>query len=172
MEGIYMEILFENKYTRDKEWAKDIYSYICFRRPIIIVFDIIFALYILIGIYNLITLNIVNWSFIFIPVIWCVYISFLYIRNVNTVINRDLEMHGKAIDVTVTVAEDMIKQSQSNSSEFQLNYSDIKKVVQTKKYIYLFSKTNLIYSFKRDSFSIGVADEFILFLKDKGMKVK
>ena len=167
-----MEILFENKYTRDKEWAKDIYSYICFRRPIIIVFDIIFALYILIGIYNLITLNIVNWSFIFIPVIWCVYISFLYIRNVNTVINRDLEMHGKAIDVTVTVAEDMIKQSQSNSSEFQLNYSDIKKVVQTKKYIYLFSKTNLIYSFKRDSFSIGVADEFILFLKDKGMKVK
>ncbi|MBR5783221.1 MAG: hypothetical protein IKY33_03235 [Clostridia bacterium] len=167
-----MEILFENKYTRDKEWAKDINSYIWFRRPIIIVLDIIFALYILIGIYNSITSNVVDWFYILIPIIWCVFVAFIYRKNVNTVIKRDLELHGKAIEVTVTVAEDIIKQSQSTGSEFQLNYCDIKKVVQTKKYIYLWSKTNMLYSFKRNSFSFGAADEFLLFLKNKGIKVK
>ena len=167
-----MEILFENKYTRDKDWAKDIYSYIYFRRPIIIVLDIIYALYLLIGIYNSITSNVVDWVPILIPIIWCAFVAFIYRKNVNTVIKRDLELHGKAIEVTVTVAEDIIKQSQSTGSEFQLNYCDIKKVVETKKYIYLWSKTNMLYSFKRNSFSFGAADDFLLFLKNKGIKVK
>ncbi len=167
-----MEILFENKYTRNKEWAKDVYGYMYFRRPIIIVLYILFAIYMFLGIYNSITYNIVNWTYILIPIIWCVFGAFLYKRNVNTVIKRDLELHGKEIEVTVTVTENIIKQSQSTGSEFQLNYSDIKKVVQTKKYLYLWSKTNLLYSFKRSSFSCGNADEFLLFLKNKGVKVK
>ncbi len=167
-----MEILFENKYTRDKEWAKDVYSYIYFRRPIIIVLDIIFALYILIGIYNSITSNVIDWVHILIPIVWCLFGVLVYSRNVNTVIKRDLELHGKAIEVTVTVAEDIIKQSQSTGSEFQFNYCDIKKVVKTKKYIYLWSKTNMIYSFKSDSFSLGTVEEFLMFLKNKGLKVK
>ena len=167
-----MEILFENKYTRDKEWAKDVCSYIFFRRPIIIALDIIFALYILYGIYNSVILNIVLWVYILIPIIWCAFVFIVYRKNVNILIKRDLEVHGKAIEVTVTVLDDVIKHSQSTGSELQLNYCDIKKVVQTKKYIYLWSKTNMLYSFKLYSFSLGAADEFLLFLKNKGIKVK
>ena len=92
--------------------------------------------------------------------------------NVNITTERDFELHGKAIDVTVTVAEDKIKQSQSTGSEFQLNYCAIKKAIQTKKYIYLWSNTNLIYSLKKDSFTFGAADDFLLFLNSKGIKVK
>ena len=170
--GDFMEKLFENKYTRDKEWAKDAYSYIHFRRPIIIVFDVLFALYLIIGVFNSITTRIIDWYFITIPFIWCILIVFLYSKNVNTILKRDLELHGKVIEVNVTVTKDLIIQSQSTGSEFQLNYCDIKKVVRTKKYIYLCSKTNMLYSFKRDSFSIGVADDFLLFLKNKGINVK
>lgn len=165
-----MEILFENKYTRDKEWAKDVYSYIYFRRPIIIVFDVLFALYFIVGIYLIFTSS-VYWSYIFTPLVWYALTIFLYWRNVNTVIKRDLELHGKAIEVIVTVTDDIIKQSQSTGSEYQLNYNDIKRVIKTKKYICLWSKTNMLYSFKKDSFSIGSAEDFLFFLKNKGIKV-
>jgi len=167
-----MEILFENKYTRDKEWAKDIYSYISFRRPIIIVIDILFALYAIIGIYNSIVTHSIDWYHILVPIIWCIFVVLIYVRNVKTVIKRDLELHGRAVEVTVIVTDDIIKQLQSTGSEFQLNYCDIKKVVQTKKYIYLWSKTNMLYSFKKDSFIRGNLEEFLCFLEKKGIKNK
>lgn len=167
-----MEILFENKYTRDKEWAKNVYSYIHFRRPIIIVFDVIFALYLIIGVFNSITTRSIDWYHILIPIIWFILVVLIYARNVKTVIKRDLELHEKAIEVNIKVTEDLIIQVQSTGSEFQLNYCDIKKVVQTKKYIYLWSKTNMLYSFKKDSFTRGNLEEFLCFLEKKGIKFR
>lgn len=167
-----MEILFENNYTRNKEWAKDCHGYICFRRPTMIVFQIICILYFIIGILDSIFTKSVCWQYISLALIFYPLIVFVYIRNVNTEIKRDLEIHGKAIEVTLAVTEDIIKQSSSTGAELQLNYNDIKRVVQTKKYIYLLSKTNTIYSFKKDSFSVGSTNEFLLFLKNKGIKVR
>lgn len=167
-----MEILFENKYVRNKEWAKDAFAYIYFRRPIMIVFDIVFGLYAILGIYELIDVGYFNWLYFFIPVFWCVFIAFMYRKNVVTIIKRDQEIHGKEIEVNLTVTEELIKQSQSTGSEFQLNYHDIKRAIKTKKYIYLWSKTNMLYSLKLDSFSVGTADDFLIFLRNKGIKVK
>ena len=87
-------------------------------------------------------------------------------------IKRDIEMHGKPIEVSVAVSDECIKQTQSTGSEFTLKYIDVKKVVKTKKYIYLQSKAKLLYSFKIDSFSVGSVEEFLKFLSDKGIKVK
>ena len=167
-----MEKLFENKYTRDKEWAKDVYGYIYFCRPVTIVLYVLFAVYAMIGIYSSITSDNAAWYYILIPVIWCAVTVFLYNKKVNAVIKRDLALHGKTIEVTVTAAEDRIKLSQSTGAEYELNYCDIKRVVQTRKYIYLWSKTNMSYSFKKNSFSCGDANEFLLFLRSKGVKVK
>ena len=167
-----MDKLFENKYTRDKEWAKDIHRYLYFRRPVMIVIHILYVLSLVVGIYTSIITSSVFWFGLLFPIFWCVLIIFLYNTNVNITTERDFELHGKAIDVTVTVAEDKIKQSQSTGSEYQLNYCDIKKAIQTKKYIYLWSNTNLIYSLKKDSFTFGAADDFLLFLNSKGIKVK
>ena len=167
-----MDVLFENRYIKDKEGTKDVYSYIYFRRPIIIVFYVIFALHILANIYNAIAIDIYYGYYIFFPVIWVALVVFLYNKRVNTTIKRDLELHGKAIEFTLRVTEDMIKLSQSTGSEFQINYRDIKKVVQTRKYIYLWSKTNMLYPFKKDAFTVGNTDDFLLFLKNKGMKIK
>ena len=100
------------------------------------------------------------------------FIAFMYRKNVVTMIKRDQEIHGKEIEVNLTVTEELIKQSQSTGSEFQLNYRDIKRAIKTKKYIYLWSKTNMLYSLKLDSFSVGTADDFLIFLRNKGIKVK
>lgn len=166
-----METLFENKYIRDEDWAKDSYSYLYFRRPIIIALHLVFLLYLIIGIYNSITTKSFDWYFILLPVFWCVLIAFLYNRSVKTIIKRDLKMNGKPIEVTVTVTEERLEQTHSAGAGYNLNYEDIKKVVQTEKYIYLWSKTSLFYSLKKDAFSSGNAEEFLMFLKSKGIKL-
>lgn len=165
-----MEKLFENKYTRDKQWAKDVYGYMYLRRPIMIVLNSIFALYLLIGIYNSIVAGVVNWVYILWPIVYCAFTVWLYSMNVRAVIKRDLESHGTPVEDIVTVSEDKIRLSHSTGAEYHLNYCDIKKVVQTKKYIYLLSKAKLIYSVKRDAFTIGDAATFLAFLKTKGLK--
>ncbi len=167
-----MEILFKNNYTRDKEWAIDIYRYIYFRRPIMIAFFVLFAFYLIWGIYDSIVGNSFNWCFVSLSLVWAALVILLYNKNVKTIIKRDIEIHGKAIEVTVTVTDESIKQTQSTGSEYQLNYNDIKMAVHTKNYIYLWSKTNLLYSFKKDSFSIGNKEDFLIFLKNKGIKVR
>ncbi len=103
---------------------------------------------------------------------WFGYIAVLYAKSVKSIIKRDLEVHSKPIEITVVVTDEAIKQINSTGSETALNYGDIKKVVKTKKYIYLISKTNMYYTFKRDSFSVGDEKEFIGFLKSKGIKAK
>ncbi len=97
---------------------------------------------------------------------------FIYIRNVNITLKRDLEMHGKPVEVTVIVTDENITSLQSTGTEIHLNYADVKKAFHTKKYIYLQTKTNLLCSFKKEGFSIGNEVGFLMFLRNKGIKIK
>jgi len=167
-----MEILFENKHVKDREWAKDIYGYINFRRPLIIVLDIYFFICLVAGIFDLIVRKNVNIYLFLLPVLWIGLQVLLYFTNVNVALKRDLEVFGKPIEITAAVTDEKITVTQSTGSEIYLNYVDIKKAFQTKKYIYLQTKTNLLFSFKKDSFSLGNAEGFLSFLKGKGIKIR
>ncbi len=168
-----MDNIFENKFTRDKEWAKDTFGYIYFHRPMKKIFDVFFAMSWFFGFMSIIVINDnIEWFLLVAPVIWWAFTLFSYSKSINTSLKRDLELHGKAIEVITVATDDMIKYSQATGSEFQLSYSDIKRVVQTKRFIYLWSKTNILYTFKKDSFTVGCHEDFLLFLKKKGIKVK
>ena len=167
-----MEILFENKHVKDREWAKDIYGYINFRRPLIIVLDIYFFICLAAGIFDLIVRKNVNIYLFLLPALWIGLQVLLYFTNVNVALKRDLEVFGKPIEITATVTDEKITVTQSTGSEIYLNYVDIKKAFQTKKYIYLQTKTNLLFSFKKDSFSLGNAEGLLSFLKGKGIKIR
>lgn len=165
-----MEILFENKYTRDREWAKDILGYISFRRPLHIVLYIISAVSLVYGVCMLIfyyTLSIVSFL---VPALWAGLLLYIYFKNLNVTLKRDIEINKKPIEVEVRVTNESIVQTQSTGSEFTLDFSDIKKIVKTKKFIYLWSKSNMLYSIKKEGFIVGSADDFLAFLKAKGFK--
>lgn len=168
-----MEILFKNTYTRDREWAKDIYGYLNFRRPLHIVFCVFFGVFIA---YNLFSFfmygDTVCLAYLIIPAFWFTFVIALYFKNIKITLQRDFEIHGKLIEISVVVTDEIITQKQSTGSELYLNFSDIKKVVVTKKYVYLWSKANLIYSFKKDGFVVGNATDFLTFLKSKGIKAR
>ena len=98
--------------------------------------------------------------------------SLFYHFQVKTVIARDLETHGKAVGVEITVTDEFIESKASTGAVCKLDYGNIRVAVQTKNLIILRTRANLLYNFKKDSFTVGRAEEFLLFLKSKGIKVK
>ncbi len=165
-----MEILFENSYTRDKEWVQDATRWAFFRRPVLIVSDLILLLYFIMGIYEMAVNRVVYVYWFLIPLALIGVTLFRYKRTVTLSLKRDIEMHGKEIDVTSVVTDEHICYKHSSGTEYTLHYSDIKKVVQAKKYIYLISKSKTVYSFKKEGFSVGTAQQFICFIKSKGIR--
>lgn len=170
-----MEPLFENKYVKDSVMYKEYYSYYFFKRPILIVCDVILAVFLIQSlihfiIYGLSTLNL----YIVIGAVFAVSFQFInYYRFNSLAVKRDKEMSGgKTIENHFTVTDDSIKLIASNGAMGELDYSSIKNVICTKNFIVVQSKARLGYIFKKDGFIKGNAESFIKFLTSKGIKVK
>lgn len=166
-----METLFENKYTRNKEWAKEIWTYNLFFAPFSLIVNSLIAFLFVIGVfYTLMNDFSLLWAVI-VPIAWFAFVIFLCNRNIALTVKRDIEMYGKTIDATVIVTNDNIKVSNTSGVDARLNYCDVKKSVITKNYIFLLSKTNTVYTFRKNSFTVGNQEQFISFLNYKGIKI-
>ena len=166
-----MEILFENKYVRNLEWARQSYRYVCFRRPILIFCYIYLFAALLWGLYKSIFNGYINILIIVIPILFAV-VFWMYKRSVKITLQRDIETFGKPCEVTVTVTDEAIMQTGSFGGNYCLKFYDIKKAVRTKNYIYIITNAKLMYTFKNDGFTVGDKDRFLDFLRMKGVKVK
>ena len=167
-----MEVLFENSYTRDEKLIKEIYRYEYFRRKLLIIFDIAMILCLLSNVLILIVEKHCDWGVFILAPLYFLYKFFCYWRQVRMILKRDQEVHGKEISVETIVTNEYIQNTASTGAVNQLSYENIRNVVQTKNLIYLRSEANLVYIFRKDAFTKGNAEDFIKFLKDKGIKVK
>lgn len=167
-----MEILFKNSFIKTEEWIKECNKYVLFCRPIFLVFHILSALVLCLGIYKVLFLHIFDMLLLFIPIWWFFLIFVLYFRINKITIKRNQEMYGNDFEVVYEVTKDGIKRTHSNGAQQQIYYDIIKKGYQTQNYILLHSKANILYTFKKDGFSIGDADSFLTFLRNKGIKIK
>jgi len=172
------EILFENSHVRDKATVKEMYGYECFKKPTKIV---IFAL---LAFFVILYVGVIIWEYvyfgiwsmeywIFVPYLIIPILEFLkYKVSVKTTLKRDLEMFGKPADGTFKVTSDSIIGEASNGAVTETGFDKIKSAAQTKNLIVLRSKANLLYVFRKDGFSIGTKEDFVDFLKNKGIKVR
>jgi len=167
-----MEIFFENSYVRNKELAKEIYRYYYFQRKWLVVCYALLLLSFLSSIFISIFEKTYNWGvFIFVP-LFLLFQLYCYFRQVNTMVKRDSEVHGKEISVETIVTNEYIQNIASTGAVNKLEYDKIRNSVQTKNLILLRSKANLIYIFRKDTFTKGDKESFIRFLNDKGVKIK
>ena len=167
-----MEILFENSYVRNKELAKEIYRYYYFQRKWLVVCYALLLLSFLSNIFISIFEKTYNWGiFIFVP-LFLLFQLYCYFRQVNTMVKRDSEVHGKEISVETIVTNEYIQNTASTGAVNKLEYDKIRNSVQTKNLILLRSKANLIYIFRKDAFTKGDTESFIKFLNGKGIKIK
>lgn len=167
-----MEFLFENRYIRNEEWAKDIYYYFYFCRVGTVVPSILFFAVLLIGVFCAIAFNRFYWAFFVYPVLWMALLFVLYRCNVKSTLKKDLQAHGEAVQITSFVSDAAVRVEKSTAEQSELLFADVKKAVFTDRFIFLWSKTNAVYSFKKDGFSVGDEEGFVAFLEAKGFKVK
>ncbi len=169
-----MEILFKNIYTRNKEMAKEIYGYYYFKRKFSVIMNILIAFFTVVNIV-LFALNPSYYLSIVAVVIALLVVAFrtyCYFLQVNTLVKRDEETNGKELEIEVIVTQDYIQNTTSSGAFVKIEYDKFSYAVQTKNLIILRSKANLLYLFKKDSFEIGTKEEFVSFLKAKGIVIK
>ncbi len=167
-----MEILFKNSFVKTEEWIKEVNKYAFFKRPILAVFHLLSFLALCWGIYKILFLHIIDILFLFIPTWWFFLVLLFYFKTNKTTLKRNKEIYGDKLEVVSEVTKESIKQVHSNGSQYQIYYDTIKKGYSTQNYILLHSKANLLYTFRKNGFSIGDEEEFLKFLRNKGIKIK
>ena len=165
-----MDILFENKYQRTETIYKEMYQYLCFKTPMRIFFDIIIGLSFILNIFFIISGEYYTISVLFFVPIFFGIQFYQYFKAVKLSIKRQAEISSKDdvfIDIIITDTEILSKAS--TGAETKTSLSKIKKLIKTKNLIMLQTEAKLIYIFHKDAFTTGSANEFLTFLKTKGL---
>lgn len=169
------EILFENKFRRDKTTFKEIFFSYFFCSPIVIVYSIISALYTVSFILAIISgpQAVKDSILVMLFILFGYAILFIkYFQSVKIASERDNEVSGaEGIDCLITVTNDEII-SNIKENNVALSFDKLEKAYQTKNYIVVETKAKLSYILKKDSFNVGDADSFIVFLREKGIRIK
>ncbi|MBQ6570711.1 MAG: YcxB family protein [Clostridia bacterium] len=165
-----MDLRFKNEYTRDLDMIKEMLTWSNFKRPVRIVVIILLAYTSILSLVGFI-LNPSDFVYLifFGSVILLVLLFFFsYKKMVKITAARDKEVNGgKEIEITVSLYDDKMELEGSSGGSNELAYSSLKKVYTTKNLIIAFSKTNIMYTLKKDGFTVGTADECIAFLNGK-----
>lgn len=165
-----MEVLFKNTFTRNKELAKQLYTYLHFRRPFMIFFFAVeFAFLALIACLDIMSSQFHLAAYL-VVVLFTGLTVYQYFTNVKRMLSRDAELGMEDIQVSSTVTEDTLQYESLGNVSPAVELTNIKKWITTKDFIFLFSKTKLLYIFSKDGFTEGSEEEFYRFLTRKGIK--
>lgn len=168
-------ILFENSFLRDRETAKEIYSYHFFKRKLMKVFFILCGVYAVSFIIGCIVNfeNAKDMAFSFFCILFAAVMTIIaYNLQVKQMVARDKEMsHGEGFSVCLTVSDSEVAITTPVGTQ-SVALSDVKSAVETKGLISLVTKANFMYVLRKDSFTKGSYEEFVAFLGQKGIKIK
>ena len=166
-----MDILFQNNYKRSKALSKELYKRLYFTRA----FAFILYTTIILAVLSQIALIVFMKSNNFLPIIIGLALVILYLAvyfiRVGVMVRRDKKMGWRDANVEVIVTDSFIKHSLMNNQN-NVEFENVKKVIQTKNLIFLHPYAHVIFVFRKDSFVLGYKDYFIDFLESKGIEVK
>ncbi len=169
------EPLFENKFVRDLNTAKEVYLHHFFGTRFMIIANAIAGLYGVAILAGLITDFQNARGYIPQVILLFIYIAvmvYAYNASVNTQVARDKEIaDGSDFICSLTVTDSEITITNPVGTQ-SVRLDGLRYAFLTKSYIALVTDAKYMYLFKKDSFSKGSADEFVAFLKNKGLKFK
>ena len=170
-----MPTLFESSHSMTKEFYKEIFSFYCLKRPskiiqlIIIILCVAFMLWL--SILNSFQ-SPLSYSALAIWLLILVMHFLTYRLYVNLSLKRNAELSKNApISCTVSATQNSLGYRTSVGTNVEIDFSDIKSVFQTKNYIVLVSSNKLMYSFRKDNFTVGNYEDLLKFLRSKGYKI-
>ena len=172
-----METYFENQCKYTKEFCREVYLNYMLKSPIMIVLMVISSFLVLFeGLVLIFSKNTDNLltaipNILFIVLVWAILIFFIFVitrirykqgleQNSGSEPERKLAVTNEGIDVIHLPA----------GSTNHISFLYIKKVMISKNYILLITRSKVLIGFKKDSFTKGTAEEFQSFLVAKGLK--
>lgn len=168
-----MKALFICETVYTKELVQEFYEYCCFKRPRYLVYHTIFALALAFWLYVRLSGGTIGYL---IPIVVLAYYGLMlyyYYASVNLFMKRGRELTKSGVMRTQTVVyNDRIEYSNGSGEPVELSYDEIGSVFCTKNVIAVRSKAKLVYMLQKDGFSLGTADDFLEFLREKGMYKK
>ena len=167
-----MEVLFENKYIRSKELNKEIYRYIYFFRKPLLVWDIVLLLLLILDVVMTVIGRELNSSVLIVAPLFFIYQITGYFRTIKLSEKRDRELHREDEEICLSVCDQCIWFEAPKGNNIKMEYSNVKEVIITKNLIMLSTEAKLLYIFRKDSFTIGTSEDFLIFLRRKGFYIK
>lgn len=164
------EPIFKNVFVRDEETLREFYKHTYLAEPL---FRIIYIGYAVLLLMSLLAYDLTLFaSYLFLGLIFALILFFKYSQNLKITVARDKELaSGRDMVTEIFVFDDKIEHTALGNSQ-ALGFESIKRVQQSQNYIYVISNAKLVYIFKKDSFTLGTPEEFIEFLKSKGIKIQ
>lgn len=169
------DLLFENKYKRNKSVAKEVWGYWFFKKPLMKLLFLLLGLNALICIVA-IFMNVGNKTemlyTLIIDALLPLIIFASYYSQVKSMTNREGEIgNGEDILCTVAINEKDIELSMLDSLQ-TVPLDRIKYGFLTENYIGLVTQARLLFILKKDSFTKGSLDGLLSFLSDRKIKIK
>ena len=169
-----MQTIFENQFICTKEYYNEYYKYICFKKPIMIIINIILSINFIVSIssiifpqLNMLEANTAEANIASVLIILCLQL-YVFFRNKNLAYNRALERNkGNPMEVKILITEKDIDIFTNSKKDMNIEFANIEKKIETKNYYTLFSKAKLAIVLKKDGLIKGTTNEFKKFLKQK-----
>lgn len=162
------EPLFKNSFVIDKQMYKELYRNL-FKTPVFLVVYVVEAIQILASFSVSVRSGMTTLLAIISFGLLCV---FVYLLNIKANLKRDKERaNGQTLVSNLFVYDNRIELEMLGNKDI-LYFQNIKHASKSKNYIFVQTQANIVYTFKKDSFTLGSSDEFVDFLKSKGIKAQ
>ncbi len=163
---------FINSYMLNKEYWKEChYRKLLLGKPIIAL-CCAGALFLLWGIIKILFFDIIDvWCFL-ISILCLVICAVVYNLANKLAANSASELPDQNGKLVTEVTDGGITLFSADGEQSKLSYDAVERCSLTKNYILLYTNEKTVFAFKKDGFSVGSANEFLPFLKKKGIKIK
>ena len=167
-----MEPLFENRCIRNEAIFLEFYRRFRLLSPPYICSYLICAYCLYHFFVYWATYDIFALSYLFGPALLPCAIWYACRRDAKLALRREIEINGGTpAENHIVVTEYGIASHYPNSST-EISFSNIKKVRRSRNLIYVITKAKITWIIPKNTFTRGTADEFLSFLKSKGIKVR
>lgn len=164
-----MDILFESSFVKDYKWAKEVFFKI--RRKFLVISLAFILAYQALLIYDVannpgkMSVNLIIDAF------FLLFYCYIIAKSIKAPVKADLATHGKNLSIRVCATEEKLISYKSSGDVAELDYARVKRIKQSKNYLYLISDAGIWYCVSKNGFTVGDYGSFISFLFKKGLEM-
>lgn len=166
-----MEVLFENEFSDSKQLYSDLLFYYYFMQPRRLILNglLTFLFLFCVILFENPILKILMAVLI---VFYWVITLFRFSRDKKIRYMQELEINnGEPAKKRFSVTENSIETLNITSGgERIIPLAEVKRVVKTKHFYFIVTKSLMLYPFSKDHFTKGTAEEFLAFFRNRGYK--